>query len=329
MSSFRARARRLAFGDSADNLSDASSTHSSIHSAASSTKEGPVRHSSSLSVPCSCGSRSNSKKPVHVTPKRTNRVRRIHRNQHFEQFVEALEQDGCVIVEDFVNPQISQRVQSAEEADVEEQVDNNQPRLNIIDVNSLIRESLTSDSLFQTLSSHFLALETISWQDRSIDLRSTKPHISSSRTHDLNEADIDASCFHRADSKHHTKHTATSKYEYRSRRETNIGLVVPEIDSLSSTIDISVIPGSHLWDDQKPDISQGIKGLQLKGGDALIMLGSLYHEIPQNATSFTEKALSPSRSRKGSIKEKLMHEIWMCSGIYRPADEIVSDDEEI
>lgn len=255
-------------------------------------------------------------------------MRRVHRSQHFEHFVEAIEQDGCVIIEDFVSPQISQRVQNIETASIEQQLDDTEPYFDTIDVNSLIRESLVSDLVFQTLSSHFLTLERISWQNRDIDLKSTKPHVSSSYTSDLSQTEVNIRSFHRGDGKHHTQHTASSKYEYQPHRDTNLGLLVPEIDSLSSSISVKVIPGSHLWDDQEPDTTRGVKEVQLKSGDALIMLGSMYHEIPQATAVLQGRNISPSKSQKGSMKQKLLHEIWMCSGIYRPADEIESDDED-
>ena len=341
MTSLRTRARRLAFGDSTDNLSDTSSTSSSSlrSKSSSSLVPGVLRHSSSISEQCNCGIQIHEKpqRGSLAAPRRTNRVRRIHKSQPFELFVEALEADGCVVVEDFVNPQISQRVHDASEAEIEHQIDEPQPQLTTVDVNALVRESLLSDNLYQTLSSHFLTLETISWQSKDIKLKGNKPRVSSSATKDLNcvdEKTTQNSALHRADSVHHTRHHASTKYDYQSRRETSLGLLVPELDSLSASIPVTTLPGSHLWDDQKPDISKGAKTIELRAGEALILLGSLYHQVHTTAKAevtrlWLERQGSNAWSGLTTPKEKLMHEIWMCSGIYRPADEMEkeSDDE--
>ena len=268
---------------------------------------------------------------IYMVPRRTNRVRRIHRSRPFELFVKTLEADGCVIVEDFVNPQILQRVQGAEEASLEHQVEERQPRLMTVDINSLIRESLLSDTLFQTLASHFLTLETISWHGRDVVLNTAKPRVSSSSTRDLNSPSYDTASFHRTDSTHHIRHYATSTYEYQPRRETNLGLLVPELGSLSASIRVNTVPGSHYWDDQKPDLSKGVKEIELAAGEAMILLGSLYHPIPHS--SELEKARpimarTDSGSWSSTPKEQLVHEVWMCSGIHRPANEIEKDSDD-
>lgn len=322
MSSFRLRARRLAFGDSNEDLSDGSSTRSSIRTTSSTgSKRGMIGHSSSISETCTCHSH---EKAAHVVPRKTNRVRRINRSQPFEHFVEALEADGCVIVEDFINPQISQRIQSAGNIPASELPDERESRSLEFDVHALVRESLRSDSLFQVLSSHFLTLETLSWQNKQAEMNASKPRLSAASTRDLTSSTHASSAFHRADSIHHARHAATPRYDYQSRRDVSLGLFVPELDSLSASIPIKTIPGSHLWDDQKPDIFKGVKDIQLRSGEALILLGSLYHLV--GATEYPRPTMG--RADSGSLRERLMHEVWMCSGIYRSEAEIEFEDVE-
>lgn len=323
MSSFRSRARRLAFGGSNEDLSDASSTRSSIRSIFSTgSNRAAIRHSSSISATCTCHSH---EKTAHVAPITTKRVRRIHRSRPFELFVEALEEDGCVIVEDFVNPQISQRVQVAEDITASESLEERESRPMTIDIHAMVRESLLSDSLYQVLSSHFLRLETISWQNKQAEMNASKPRVSSSSTKDLNGSINTSSTFHRADSVHHVRHASATRYSYQSRRDVSLGLFVPELNSLSSSIPIGAIPGSHLWDDQKPDVNKGVKVIQLRSGEALILLGSLYHCV--SGTENEPPAIESADS--GTRKEKLIHEMWMCSGIYRPGAEIEREDTEV
>lgn len=287
-----------------------------------------------MSIPESCSCNGTSKdKPAHIQPKRTNRVRKIHRSQPFELFVEALEQDGCVVVQDFVNPQIPAQVESAETVSNAETIseDDNRGREQPLDLNSLIRESLLPDTLYQTLSTHFLTLETLSWSSKSLNMSVSKPTLFKSTTQDLNDqfSFNSASSFHRSDTTLHTRHHAATKYDYQSRRDVTLGLLVPELDSLSSTVPIRVIPGSHLWDDQKPEITRGVKEVQLHAGEAMILLGSLYHAVGEETDSERPTmSRSSTGSGNGSVKEKLLHDMWMCSGIYRAADQILVEDDE-
>lgn len=293
-----------------------------------------------MSEQCSCGIDPKlSDKPVQIPPKRTNRVQKIHRSRPFELFVEALEQDGCVIVQDFVNPQIPAQVESAEHKHLESFDDDDyendsRGRESPLDLNELIRESLFADTLYQTLATHFLTLETIAWQSKNIDLKVSKPRPFRSTTRDLNNTtsshnNENISTFHRADAPLHKRHTATNRYDYQSRRDTSLGLLVPELDSLSGSIPVHVIPGSHLWDDQKPDITRGVKDIQLHAGEAMILLGSVYHAIGGD-----EPASKPSISRSssnlsgGSVKERLLHDMSMCSGVYRPEGEIIVEEDD-
>lgn len=325
MSSFKSRARKLAFGDSSrESLSDCSSEHSnhSRTSLGSLGKLGVFRQRSSTSELCNCCSAAEK---TYATPRRTNRVRRLNRNLPFERFVEAIEEDGCVVVEDFINPQISQRVASAEEIDPDV-AEQRLSRTNTVDVNEFIRESLAVDSLYQLLTKHFLSLESVSYHGKRPQHLSASPRLSKSSTIDLKNS-IDPisekaiANFRREDCIYHQRHAAVNKYDYQSRRDVSLGLFVPELDSLSAAIAVKTIPGSHLWDDQKPDISKGVKDIELHGGDALILLGSIYYQASVHGREEVSSGL-------GTPKDKLMHEIWVCNGVLRCADELTCNDLE-
>ena len=155
-------------------------------------------------------------------------------------------------------------------------------------------------------------------------MRQCKPQTSASNTIDMHQhhSESEAS-FHRGDSIYHKTHVAARKYDYQLRRDVNLGLFVPGMDSLSASIPIKVVPGSHLWSDTKPDLNKGVKEIHLHGGDALILLGSLYHQTGSDA----ESRPASLRSDSGTPKEKLMHRIWMASGVYRPVHQLIDEDD--
>jgi len=85
-----------------------------------------------------------------------------------------------------------------------------------------------------------------------------------------------------------------------------LGLFVPGCDTTKEIGATRVVPGSHLWGDEKPDFGpDGCKGVvdaEMKAGDAFVMLGSLYHGGGQ--------FMKDSGSRT-------VHIMFMCSGVYR------------
>ncbi|KAJ9659317.1 hypothetical protein H2198_003193 [Neophaeococcomyces mojaviensis] len=240
-------------------------------------------------------------------PRRTNHVQRIKKEHSVDEFIDALEADGCVLVEDFVSPEISRRVHTAEDQQPQEEFNET-----TVDVNALVRESFVSDRLFESISSHFLTLETLSWQDKQIQMDVSQPSVYSSITKSANQHSK-PQCFHRADSRFHVRHIAAARYEYQPRRDASIGLFVPDFDDAQSSATIKVVPGSQLWNDQKPDFSKGVVEVELREGDALILLGSLYHSV---SSSKLMMDVSNTASKRDT---GFLHEVWMCSGIYRSA----------
>lgn len=84
---------------------------------------------------------------------------------------------------------------------------------------------------------------------------------------------------HRDDKNHHARHVASNTYT--PDRDMLLGLFVPGCDTFRANGATRVVPGSHLWGDEKPDFgADGCKGVvdaELKKGEAFMMLGSLYH----------------------------------------------------
>lgn len=85
-----------------------------------------------------------------------------------------------------------------------------------------------------------------------------------------------------------------------------IGLFVPACDTFKANGATRIVPGSHLWGDEKPDFgpdgNKGVIDAELKKGEAFIMLGSLYH----GAGNYT----LPTGNRT-------VHIMFMCSGVHR------------
>lgn len=109
---------------------------------------------------------------------------------------------------------------------------------------------------------------------------------------------------HRDDKNHHARHYKAEKYS--KERDMLLGLFVPGCDTFEVNGATRVVPGSHLWGDERPDFGpdgdKGVVNAELKKGEAFIMLGSLYHG-----------------AGKYSLQEgtRTVHIMFMCGGIYR------------
>ena len=109
---------------------------------------------------------------------------------------------------------------------------------------------------------------------------------------------------HRDDKNHHARHIEANKYSIG--RDMLTGLFVPGCDTFKANGATRIVPGSHLWGDDKPDFGpdgeKGVIDAELEKGEAFIMLGSLYHGAGQYSL--------PSGNRT-------VHIFFMCSGVHR------------
>lgn len=155
----------------------------------------------------------------------------------------------------------------------------------------------------QDLAEDFLSIETTNWYNEEASTNTTHPLLSIAITMDINPG-AKAQKLHRDDKNHHARHAKVETYH--KNRDMLLGLFVPGCDTSREIGATRVVPGSHLWGDEKPDFgpdgNKGVIDAELKAGEAFMMLGSLYH----GGGEF----LNPTGNR-------MVHIMFMCSGIYR------------
>ena len=109
---------------------------------------------------------------------------------------------------------------------------------------------------------------------------------------------------HRDDKNHHARHMKVERYS--KGRDVLLGLFVPGCDTFKANGATRIVPGSHLWGDDRPDFGpsgdSGVVDAELKRGEAFVMLGSLYHGAGQYSM--------PTGSRT-------VHIFFMCTGVHR------------
>ncbi|RAK77753.1 phytanoyl-CoA dioxygenase family protein [Aspergillus fijiensis CBS 313.89] len=239
-------------------------------------------------------------------------IQRLPYSAPREDFIDALKRDGCVIVQGFTT------LETLEEArqEVQPWLEKEEQRsklgaLNggtrtctrLIGRSKTVREKFFSDQLYQDLAEEFLAITTTSWYGDEPSTNTTQPLLSIAITMEIRPG-ANAQKLHRDDKNHHARHARVDAYH--ANRDMLLGLFVPGCDTRRANGATRVVPGSHLWGDEMPDFGPngetGLVDAALQAGEAMIMLGSLYH----GGGEFFE-----------SSGGRMMHIMFMCSGIYR------------
>ncbi|PYH75550.1 hypothetical protein BO82DRAFT_359936 [Aspergillus uvarum CBS 121591] len=239
-------------------------------------------------------------------------IQRLPHSAPREDFINALKRDGCVIVQDFTT------LETLEEArqEVQPWLEKEQQRSKLGALNGgtrtctrlvgrskTVREKFFSDPLYQDLAEEFLAITTTNWYGDEPSTNATHPLLSIAITMEIRPG-AKAQKLHRDDKNHHARHARVNAYH--ANRDMLLGLFVPGCDTRRANGATRVVPGSHLWGDEKPDFGpdgdMGLVDAELQAGEAMIMLGSLYH----GGGEFFE-----------SSGGRMMHIMFMCSGIYR------------
>ncbi|KEY66700.1 hypothetical protein S7711_09720 [Stachybotrys chartarum IBT 7711] len=241
-------------------------------------------------------------------------VQRVSRAAGLQTFIDAIEQDGCVVIKDFTDlaslEEASKEVQPYLDASVAE-AGSTVGALNggtatctrLVGRSRTVREKFFSDSLYQDLADYFIGLETTVWYGGEPKVQKSDPLLSISITMS-SQPGSNSQKLHRDDKNHHAKHTEASKYV--KGRDMLFGLFVPDCDTFEANGATRIVPGSHLWGDGQPDFgpdgNKGVENAELKKGEAFVMLGSLYHGAGKYSL--------PTGCRT-------VHIMFMCSGVHR------------
>ncbi|KAI1461771.1 hypothetical protein F4805DRAFT_413317 [Annulohypoxylon moriforme] len=252
-----------------------------------------------------------------ATPKR---IQRLKRSEGTEKFIQALEKDGGVIIEDFADIATIEQANTEVKPWIEEQKSSQGAKVGALSGKTrtvtrlvmrspTVRDKFFADPLYQALCEHFLALETTTWYGEKAQVNTSHPLLSISIAFDIPPG-TPAQGLHRDDKNHHARHFPASQYS--RNRDMLLGLFVPGCDTMQANGATRVIPGSHLWGDDKPDFGpdgeKDVVDAELKKGEAFIMLGSLYHGGGAYEKPITSNPETESRT---------VYAMFSCTGVHR------------
>jgi len=187
---------------------------------------------------------------------------------------------------------------------------NTQTVTRLISRSPTVRENFFADPLYQSLCEHFLTLETTTWHGDEARVGRSDPLLSIAITFAIPPG-TPAQGLHRDDKNHHARHSAAGQYS--KGRDMLLGLFVPGCDTFKANGATRVVPGSHLWGDEKPafgDQTETVVDAEMKLGEAFIMLGSLYH-------GGGEYAKPLGNITTGEIERRIVYAMFSCSGVHR------------
>ncbi|OUM52178.1 hypothetical protein BVG19_g1342 [[Candida] boidinii] len=224
-----------------------------------------------------------------------------------EKFIEALEKDGLVVVTGFATDE--ELDQSLKE--VKPYLDNDvawdgklwppetKRCTRLIGRSETVREKFFAHELVQDMAEEFLNLTTTNYYDQTPTTYTSKPLLSISMTMDIRPG-ATGQRIHRDDKNHHARHVKSDKYI--KNNDVLFGLMVPCCDTTVANGATRVIPGSHLWGDERAPLQEELIYAEMKKGECLLMVGSLYHcGSPNNTTD----------------ENRPVHIIFMCDGVHR------------
>ncbi|KAK8244963.1 hypothetical protein HDK77DRAFT_509462 [Phyllosticta capitalensis] len=247
-----------------------------------------------------------------------------------EAFIAALEKDGCVIIQNFTTSDKLAQAKAQVQPYLDAEAKGSKvgaPSANaiirtcvalegktktctrLIGRSTTVREDFFSDPLYQALVEHFLTLRTTCWYGSEPSTTVSPPLLSIAITMDI-QPGTHAQRLHRDDKNHHARHTATDTYLYAPdgrSRDVLLGLFVPGTSTTRANGATRVVPGSHLWGDERPDFgadgTKGVVDVELEVGEAMVMLGSLYH--------------GGGEYSRMDGKSRTMHIMFCCTGVHR------------
>ncbi|RDW80654.1 hypothetical protein BP5796_05352 [Coleophoma crateriformis] len=236
-------------------------------------------------------------------------LRRLPVDAPLEDFIDAITKDGGCVCTNYVTPE---EVAQAN-AEVKPWLDKDKPwkgklfppetrRCNrLLWRSKTCREKFFMHPLYQALARHFLSSTDPTWYDEECFWYTSRPLLSAALGIDVRPG-AEGQRLHRDDKMYHTRHTDATSTGWTAGRDDGFGVFVPGINTTAENGATRMIPGSHLWgDDRGPKKEEAIYA-EMVVGEAAFMFASQYH------------AGSTNHSRD---QNRMLYVLFMCKGTLR------------
>lgn len=220
-------------------------------------------------------------------------VKRVSSHAPLTLVISALEEDGCVVITEFTSasalddahkelkphfesfPPPAYSAQPVDKAASSSEGTSTLPVAHLLASHNALNALLLAPAEIQSIAAHFLSLTTTHYTSTT-PISTTAKHTLSNATARVLYPGIRASPLSRTDAIHHHRHLEGRTYT--AGRDIALQVLIPASSLSGGTGAPTVIPGSHLWSDARPqfDAERDVVSVPLEPGEALVTLGSLY-----------------------------------------------------
>ncbi|SCU98895.1 LAMI_0F16644g1_1 [Lachancea mirantina] len=217
----------------------------------------------------------------------------VHSADDYASIVDKMETYGLCVVKNFLSrdtcDQISHELEPHYYRD-ESWQGSPFPRQTTVVTRCALRSPTTlhkviDSKLFTSISSHFLEESNYFWIGEGARVATSGIHLNSGIAYRVGSGAADQR-YHREDMIHHTFHERRQTYHYGDDTLVGLGLALTEMSEANGAT--RAIIGSHLWGSHDPtaEYDRRLEAyLNVEKGDAVLMLGSLYHAASANSTA--------------------------------------------
>ncbi|KAE8454313.1 hypothetical protein EG329_005238 [Mollisiaceae sp. DMI_Dod_QoI] len=238
-------------------------------------------------------------------------LQRIPVDAPIEVFIETIKKDGGCICTNYVSPEDI----ATANAEVKPFLDADKPwqgklfppetrRCNrLLWRSPTCREKFFMHPLYQALGEYFLAETYPTWYDQKLHHYTSHPLLSAALGIDVRPGAV-GQRLHRDDKMYHTWHTDATSTGWTQGRDNGFGVFVPGIKFSIENGATRMIPGSHLWgDDRGADPNDpNVCYAEMDVGEAAFMLASTFHGGSTNNSKDQNRMLYAMFMCKGTLR---------------------------
>ncbi len=228
-----------------------------------------------------------------------------------DNIITAIEKDGAVIATDYTDLETLHKVNTEMETWLlKENVTKKSycitetgrcPRL--IGRSPTAREQWLTRPQLTSVLNYFLCKTTTSFRDDERQTHTTYPTLTLSITLDILPG-TKGQPLHRDDAQYQVEHRDQTQSGYRRESDVMMGVLCPGVETAIENGATLIIPGSHLWDDNRAPSRDEVVYATMQPGEALIFLSSTFHAGGANVTEDRKRPTHSMFFCRGSLRQE-------------------------
>lgn len=155
----------------------------------------------------------------------------------------------------------------------------------------------------QELGEYFLSSTDPTWYDEKCTFYTSHPLLSAAMGMDV-RPNAAGQRLHRDDKMYHTRHVDATRTGWTTGRDDGFGVFVPGIKTTIENGATRMIPGSHLWGDDRGAKCEDAVYAEMEVGEAAFIFASTYHGGSTNYSKDQNRLLYLMFMCKGTLRQE-------------------------